>query len=238
MPESIYINTTGSALYRAGKLVEGVSNIATQGASAPEVDVTTLISEKREYFVGIADPGSVTFTMNFNPADPVHKAMYDTLGSESFAAYELTLAGEIVNGIKTKNGRVLDGDLYTTTVTSAGVMTVNVNKTTAAPYGVGRYLDDQAGGGGAEDLIIQSGDYSVKNAVKWNVVKADDGTAPTAKNTEEHYKVVEPAQVMRFSAFVQAMPLPSQGREAALIGNVTLRVSGDAPISIGTPNIA
>ena len=237
MPESIYINTTGSALYRAGKLVEGVSNIATQGASAPEVDVTTLISEKREYFVGIADPGSVTFTMNFNPADPVHKAMYDTLGSESFAAYELTLAGEIVNGIKTKNGRVLDGDLYTTTVTSAGVMTVNASKTNV-PYGVGRYLDDQAGGGGAEDLIIQSGDYSVKDAVKWNVVKADDGTAPTAKNTEQHYKVVEPAQVMRFSAFVQAMPLPSQGREAALIGNVTLRVSGDAPISIGTPNIA
>ena len=232
MPESNFINTTGANIKRSDKLIEGVSNFGIQGAAAPEVDVTTLISEKREYFVGIADPGSMTFTMNFNPSDPVHLEMYDTLGSESFASYEVIFAGALVNGIKTKTGDVKGGDLKAT-VTNAGKLTVVSN---TAPVRVGNYLKAEAVA--TEDLKVISGDYSVDGTTKWDVKKASDNTNPTAVGAAGTYKVVVPAQSLKFDAFVQAMPHPSQGREAALIAQVVLRMSGAVTWTIGTPDIA
>lgn len=240
MADTKVLTLDGAVIYRAGKLINGVSGVGTTGARAPETDTTTLISGKRTHILDVADPGTITFTMNFNPSDKVHKEMYETLGSESLASYEMITQGKIVNDVATKTGKQLAGDLYSTTIALAdnvAKMTVNASKTTTVFPSSGDYLDDQRAAN-AEDLIVEEIDYSVQDQVKVVVVKAADGTAASAEAGEQHYKLVTPAMSRTFQAFVQEMSEPSTGRAGVLTSAVALRISGPVTWHIGSPDIA
>lgn len=45
------------------------------GGSPGEIDVSDFDSQAREYLQGIADEGTVSFQMNYDPNDPVHELL-------------------------------------------------------------------------------------------------------------------------------------------------------------------
>lgn len=47
------------------------------GAAREQIDVSCLESDAREYVGGLATPGQLTVTLNFDPEDPSHLALYD-----------------------------------------------------------------------------------------------------------------------------------------------------------------
>ena len=237
MADTKVLPTGGGVLYRAGKLINGVSGIGIQGAAAQEIDTTTLISGKRAYILDVADPGTMAFVMNWNPSDDVHKEMYDSLGSESLAAFEWRAQGKIVNDVNTKQGKELAGELnFSVIAVASGVAkaTVDESATTSVLPNSGDYLK---GVGGAANLIVKELDYSTEGSIKYTVVKAADGTAASASGSATKYTVVTPAMTAKFQGFVQALPLPNQGRGTVLQAQVQIRITGDMTWTIGNPDI-
>lgn len=54
-----------------------VSNVQGLGGQKGEIDTTNLDSTSKEYLVGMEDPGTVTFDINFAPDSAVHQSLID-----------------------------------------------------------------------------------------------------------------------------------------------------------------
>lgn len=54
-----------------------VTNWNNSGGSRSEIDVTCLENDDKEFEPGMKDPGTKTFGLNFDPANPVHVRLYE-----------------------------------------------------------------------------------------------------------------------------------------------------------------
>ena len=67
------VETRGGPLSADGVVVRGVQNIQAPGRVSQARDVTDILSQEREFVTDIPDPGNLTFTLLYNPADPEHQ---------------------------------------------------------------------------------------------------------------------------------------------------------------------
>lgn len=72
---AIYSKTTLAVATGSGAptLIYGITNIGGPNLSRPEIDITTMESVAKEYkAAALTDPGTLTFGLQYNPANAVH----------------------------------------------------------------------------------------------------------------------------------------------------------------------
>ena len=226
----------GAALFRNGAFVKGMTGLGVPGVSAPEVDVSSIVSQAREFVLDIPDPGTASFGLIYNPADPVHKAMYADLATGKIASYEWIAAGMKINGVNTKTGDEIGTVKITTMAVADGQGTTSSYTYTGEEPQEGDILKDQTGSS-PEDLMVVSKDISVEGAVNLICTKID-GTAPTAVSAARNYKTIAPALVADFQGRVQSFPVGTQSSGDALRIDVGIRITGALEWKVGMPNVA
>lgn len=73
--------------------VANVVSIAIGGRTAEEIDFTHLLSVGgyREFRQGFKDAGTLTMTLQFNPAEATHASIEDLLGSGNVVPFEVVI---------------------------------------------------------------------------------------------------------------------------------------------------
>lgn len=71
--------------------INEVSEINGPDGAASEIDVTDLNSSAKEFKMGLADEGNVTFTINYLPSDAVHAALLSDRDSQTLRTFRITL---------------------------------------------------------------------------------------------------------------------------------------------------
>lgn len=85
------VKTQGSQLYfvtqeSGGPVIHKVAcatNLSGLSSPREQIEVTCLESDTREYESGLRTPGQVTVTVNFDPSEESHMALYDLWANES-----------------------------------------------------------------------------------------------------------------------------------------------------------
>ena len=70
--------------------IDGISNLSGPSASTDQLDVTTLDGSARVFIAGLLEPGEVTFTAFYDPADPVQKRIEDDFTAGTAVDYKIT----------------------------------------------------------------------------------------------------------------------------------------------------
>ena len=69
----------------------GTSISGLGSGTAAEIDTTTLCSTAKEYVMGLKDEGSMTFSVNYDPADVGIKRLQALRDSQELGVFKMTL---------------------------------------------------------------------------------------------------------------------------------------------------
>lgn len=70
-----------------------ILNFNGPSETAPQIDVTSLCSDAREYIGGLKDGGEVGFDLNFVPGDPMQYQLRDDLNNGTVRNYQIVIEG-------------------------------------------------------------------------------------------------------------------------------------------------
>ena len=230
MGQARVIKLRGGTLYKGDQRIQGIAvgSIAIPGILAAQIDISPQNVEERQFISDLDNPGACTFQLIFNPADPLHKKMYDEQGEDIESTYKWIVSGKIVGGFATNDSREI-GKLSVVSVSAgAGEQTLVYSKHTAEEPKEGDILEH----GVNEDLKIKSREPGEK---KYKVTKLPAGAiAAVAAATDYNVKI--PAVAFTFSGRVTGIPITGGG--VALTCAVSIQINSKPDIVIGTPNLA
>lgn len=69
-----------------------VTEIKGPGMERDSIETTNLTSTAKRFRAGLLDGGEITYTIQYDPADSTHAAIWTALGSGATEAWTLTLA--------------------------------------------------------------------------------------------------------------------------------------------------
>lgn len=72
------VDTTGDV-----EEIKNVTDVGEFGPQADDIDATNLMSDAKEYFVGLPDNGQADLQLNFDPTDAVHQLLNDIAGTDN-----------------------------------------------------------------------------------------------------------------------------------------------------------
>lgn len=219
---------TGSVLKIDGKVLEGVMNLRNSGQRAGQYPSTTIIDKTHKYTHDRPTPGTFDFTIDFNPADPNHKKLFDSTQNGTDLACEILYSGESKNGLKTTTAEQIGANnaLTAASVTAQGVLTPTKGGDLVA---IGDYLEPATG----DTLIVEEADYT-GSAVTLKV-KKDGAGAITAVTASKNYTIKRPAAKVTFTGFAVSSALdPSSGTYKS---PVSIQVNTPLTFTEGTPDL-
>lgn len=82
----------GTTPTEAFTLVGNITKFQGPGGKATIIDATTLDSVAKEKIPGLRDEGTVTFDINYDPANVVHKALIADRASQRLVNWKMTLS--------------------------------------------------------------------------------------------------------------------------------------------------
>jgi hypothetical protein len=85
------LKSQGVFLTRAGIEIGAITGFTGPDGESNEIEVTHLRSVQKEYLIGLADAGNISFTGWWIPNDPAQVAMRADQISQTSATYTLTL---------------------------------------------------------------------------------------------------------------------------------------------------
>lgn len=92
------VKTQGTELYFIDPVDDSVvkvgcpTGITGLSASRDQIETTCLDSDAREYVAGMANPGSGTININFDPADPSHVRLHELFRTGTTVEWAIGLA--------------------------------------------------------------------------------------------------------------------------------------------------
>ena len=224
-----------------GVQLEGVQNFSgmTPTGSVPEIDVSDMSSESRQFEPGISDPGNTSLSAILDPSTPAYQELVNS--SRNGLIYELRM----VVGAKAANSPYTDGSPIQTSLfpsktgakpdgLTAAAGSLSVAKDQAGLLKAvkpGHYLG--VGTGGAQNYrkitAISVASTGIVTITATGLVTGDVVNG-------EQVQVVKPAWEIRRLAYVSSL-----GHDGAIDAAITtpleFRNSGDGATNVGTPSI-
>jgi hypothetical protein len=136
------VDTTGDV-----EEIKNVTDVGEFGPQADDIDATNLMSDAKEYFVGLPDNGQADLQINFDPTDPVHQLLNDIAGTANRLQFMVCLS---------------DGTASPTEV--SGVLTAPANRTSAK---FTASVKSFRGSVKANDLIRDTCSLRISGAISW-----------------------------------------------------------------------
>jgi len=229
--ENLVISTRESSVFKAGKLVEGVSQISLPDIQVSEIPRRNLNATVQQSVLDIPTPGLFRFNLEYNPSDSVHASIVSETGKLSESEYQVVLYGAVTDGFATKTGVSL-GTISVATVSTAGLLTVASFDSGHDQPKVGDILTPASG----QKLKIISKVHDADNNKKYNIAlgPGESGTTITAVGTATSYTVKRPAVSQVFRGRIissQIVPGP------LVVRAVSVRVEQRPEERIGTPDL-
>lgn len=136
------VDTTGDV-----EEIKNVTDVGEFGPQADDIEATNLMSDAKEYFVGLPDNGQADLQINFDPTDPVHQLLNDIAGTANRLQFMVAFS---------------DGTGAPTDV--GGVLTAPVNRTTAK---FTASVKSFRGAVKANDLVRDTCSLRISGAITW-----------------------------------------------------------------------
>lgn len=136
------VDTTGDV-----EEIKNVTDVGEFGPQADDIDATNLMSDAKEYFVGLPDNGQADLQLNFDPTDPVHQLLNDIAGTANRLQFMVCFS---------------DGTSSPTDV--AGVLTAGANRTCAK---FTASVKSFRGSVKANDLVRDTCSLRISGAIAW-----------------------------------------------------------------------
>lgn len=138
------VSTTGDI-----EEIKNVTDVGEFGPMADDIDATNLMSDAKEYFVGLPDNGQADLQLNFDPQDPVHQLLNDIAGTDNRLQFMVAFS---------------DGTAGPTA--PGGVLTAPVGTRTCAKFTAS--VKSFRGSVKANDLVRDTCSLRISGAITWS----------------------------------------------------------------------
>lgn len=235
--DSATISTQGAYVQMDGVTIAGATAFpGINSGSAPDIDITTLRSRAREYRSGFRDPGTVTIPVTLQPQTEVEASLREAADNGTQHQFTFRFGGtpDANTGFVANTALVVATDLGQYSVAhSAGVATLTFTAKAAAmpAVAIGDYIDID----GSEYKVtsVETGTNDV-GVIKVSATSAPDdydaSASIVASVKRPGLKYVMTGSVQSFSTDINI--------DDVARGSLTLRLSGQAAITVGSPDLS
>lgn len=233
--DSATINTQGAYVEMDGAKIAGANSFpGLMSGSAPDIDVTTLRSQGREYRVGFRDPGTVTIPITLQPQSPAEKALRDAADAGSQHQFTFRFGGTVDEdtGYAGNTALVVNADLGDYDVSGRN-LTTEAQADTLPGMAVGDWLEV----GGTDFQITAIAIATGGNAGKAVITLGGTTSIPSYTATTSVAKLLRPGVKIVITASVQTFSYDVNIDDVAR-GSLTLRLSGRPSFTVGNPDLS
>ena len=231
MGQNRILETRGAPLYIGDDLIEGVQQVNIPGPSSQRFPIGDVLDGVRRYSLDLPEPGVATAVIAFNPADPAHLKLLQYLKNNTLVKVTWWVVGKKVNGVNTKTGNPI-GSATGTVTAGTGEGLFKWTSFSADQPRVGDILAADS----KESLLVTKADYTTAKQI--TVQKITSGKAvgvPKAETTATEYTITQPAEQISFTGQISGLPMGGQQTVAA---QMSINISGELTLTVGTPDIA